>query len=99
MPRRFPKKTVPVTLAVACLIAAGCTAGSIGDPGVPAGGTPAAPNGNPPAGPGGTGPVGPTTQPIASLHKLTSVEFTNSLHDLLGSNVPVATQLEPDQQL
>jgi hypothetical protein len=91
--------TVPVTLAVVCLIAAGCTAGSIGDPGVPAGGTPVGPNGNPPAGPGGTGPVGPTTQPIASLHKLTTVEFTNSLHDLLGSNAPVATQLEPDQQL
>jgi hypothetical protein len=33
------------------------------------------------------------------MHKLTAVEFTNSLHDLLGSNAPVASQLEPDQQL
>ena len=98
MPRRFSTTTVPVTLAVACLIGAGCSAGSIGDPGVPAGGTPAGPNGNPNV-PGGQGPAGPTTQPVASLHKLTAVEFTNSLHDLLGSTVPVSTQLEPDQQL
>ncbi|HEV3192028.1 MAG TPA: DUF1588 domain-containing protein [Polyangiaceae bacterium] len=33
------------------------------------------------------------------MHKLTVFEFTNSLHDLLGSNAPVASQLEPDQQL
>ena len=39
------------------------------------------------------------SQPIPSLHKLTIAEFTNSLHDLLGSNAPVASELEPDQQL
>src|SRR6266404_9568975 len=98
MSRRFTTRTVPVTLMVACLIAAGCNAGSIGDPGVPAGGVPAGPNGNPNV-PGAQMPAGPTTQPVASLHKLTAVEFTNSLHDLLGSTVPVSTQLEPDQQL
>jgi hypothetical protein len=38
-------------------------------------------------------------QPVASLRKLTIAEFTNSIHDLLGSNAPVPAQLEPDQQL
>lgn len=33
------------------------------------------------------------------MHKLSIVEFTNSLRDLLGSNVPVAPELEPDQQV
>lgn len=42
---------------------------------------------------------GPLPQPTASMHKLSLVEFTNSLHDLLGSGAPVASQLEPDQQL
>ncbi|HXI54516.1 MAG TPA: DUF1595 domain-containing protein, partial [Polyangia bacterium] len=50
---------------------------------------------------GSTGSTGPGAQPAATMHKLTIAEFTNSLHDLLGSNVPVAApaQLEPDQQL
>ena len=57
------------------------------------------------AGTGSTDPVsgggaGPQSQPTASMHKLSIVEFTNSLHDLLGSNAPVAPdQLEPDQQV
>lgn len=93
---RFPMKPVPVTLALACLIVAACT-GAIGDRGAPAGGgTPVGPNGN---GPMGGGPVGPRTQPVAALHKLTTAEFTNSLRDLLGSNAPVASALEPDQQI
>jgi Protein of unknown function (DUF1588)/Protein of unknown function (DUF1592)/Protein of unknown function (DUF1595)/Protein of unknown function (DUF1585)/Protein of unknown function (DUF1587) len=33
------------------------------------------------------------------MHKLSIVEFTNSLHDLLGSNAPIASELEPDQQV
>ncbi|HXI55400.1 MAG TPA: DUF1588 domain-containing protein [Polyangia bacterium] len=93
-------RTVPAMLAVAALIAAGCS-GSIGDS-TGAGSTPGpnGPNGpNGPSGPGPSGPNGPSSQPVASLHKLTAVEFTNSLHDLLGSNVPVSAQLEPDQQL
>src|SRR6185369_13962223 len=48
---------------------------------------------------GSTGTGGPLTQPVASMHKLTVVEFTNSLHDLLGNGAPVASQLEPDQQV
>src|SRR6185295_5200235 len=48
---------------------------------------------------GSTGTGGPLTQPVATMHKLTVVEFTNSLHDLLGNNAPVASQLEPDQQV
>jgi hypothetical protein len=51
----------------------------------------------------GTGPTdpgaGPQSQPTASMHKLSIVEFTNSLHDLLGSGAPVASDLEPDQQV
>ncbi|HXK18783.1 MAG TPA: DUF1592 domain-containing protein, partial [Polyangiaceae bacterium] len=51
----------------------------------------------------GTGPTdpgsGPLSQPTASMHKLSIVEFTNSLRDLLGSGAPVAPQLEPDQQV
>ena len=49
--------------------------------------------------PGSGGPLGPQSQPTASMHKLSIVEFTNSLHDLLGSNAPIASQLEPDQQV
>jgi hypothetical protein len=39
------------------------------------------------------------TQPAPALRKLTIAEFTNSIHDLLGSSAPVPPQLEPDQQL
>jgi len=46
-----------------------------------------------------TGTSGPLDQPVASMRKLTIAEFTNSIHDLLGSNAPVPAQLEPDQQL
>ncbi|HVY29528.1 MAG TPA: DUF1588 domain-containing protein [Polyangiaceae bacterium] len=49
--------------------------------------------------PSSSGGVGPQSQPTASMHKLSIVEFTNSIHDLLGSNAPVASQLEPDQQV
>jgi hypothetical protein len=42
---------------------------------------------------------GPRSQPTASMHKLTLVEFTNSLRDLLGSSAPVPAELEPDQQV
>jgi Protein of unknown function (DUF1592)/Protein of unknown function (DUF1588)/Protein of unknown function (DUF1595)/Protein of unknown function (DUF1585)/Protein of unknown function (DUF1587) len=34
-------------------------------------------------------------EPIARLHKLTSSEFSNSLHDLLGAGAPVS-MVEPD---
>ena len=47
----------------------------------------------------GNGSPGVGMQPVAALHKLTIAEFTNSIHDLLGSNAPVPSQLEPDQQL
>jgi len=39
------------------------------------------------------------TQPVPALRKLTIAEFTNSIHDLLGSSAPVPPQLEPDQQV
>ncbi len=40
----------------------------------------------------------PLVQPTATLHKLTIPEFTNSLHDLLGTDVPVS-ELEPDHEV
>src|SRR6266436_6584724 len=82
---------------------AGCT-GTVGD----SNGHPGS-NGAPTSGPtgsgstgtgaGGSSGTGPLTQPVATMHKLTVVEFTNSLHDLLGNSAPVASQLEPDQQV
>jgi hypothetical protein len=117
MARRFLMKMVPTTIAVACLVAAGCT-GTIGG-GRSGQGTSSGPNGAGASGPAsgssgagaiqpsgtggtpasGTGTTDPSAQPVANLHKLTIAEFTNSLHDLLGSNAPVASELEPDQQL
>jgi hypothetical protein len=89
---------------------AGCTGviggdvgGGQGSNGSPASGLPGASgsgSGTGSAGAGSTGPgSGPQSQPTASMHKLSIVEFTNSLHDLLGSNAPVASELEPDQQV
>jgi hypothetical protein len=88
-------------------LVAGCTGTISGD-----GGGSQGPNGSPgpgsgltgtPTGSAGTGPTdpgsGPQSQPTAGMHKLSLVEFTNSLHDLLGSSAPVATELEPDQQV
>src|SRR5882724_10960204 len=49
--------------------------------------------------PGSAGGMASQSQPTASMHKLSIVEFTNSLHDLLGSSPPDATALEPDQQV
>jgi len=92
------------------LVAGGCV-GKVLAPGAPpsasgsgAAGTSgptsgAAGTAGPAAGAGGAGTTGPVTQPVASLHKLTVAEFTNSIHDLLGSSAPVPAQLEPDQQL
>jgi hypothetical protein len=81
------------------LLAAGCV-GTVSAPGA----SPSAPSSGAagtsgPTGSGGTGTVGSLTQPVPALHKLTIAEFTNSIHDLLGSNAPVPSQLEPDQQL
>ena len=92
-------------------IVAGCTTGAItGDPGSrpgangSSGSTSSGSPGGSSAGTGSTDPgsgggAGPLSQPTASMHKLSIVEFTNSLHDLLGSNAPVASELEPDQQV
>src|SRR5882672_9270626 len=33
------------------------------------------------------------------MHKLSIIEFTNNLHDLLDNSTPVTSQLEPDQQI
>ena len=100
MAKRFSTRVLPATLTAACLIAAGCL-GTIGEPsgggnGPNGGGSNGSAGGSSASGPGNTGPL---SQPVASLHKLTIAEFTNSLHDLLGSNAPVSSQLEPDQQL
>ena len=95
MAKRFSMQVVPATLAATCLIAAGCL-GSIGEPSGGGNGSGSNGGGSNGSGPGNTGPL---SQPVASLHKLTIAEFTNSLHDLLGSNAPVSSQLEPDQQL
>ncbi len=84
-----------VSVAVTALMAAGCV-GTVSAPGGPGSG--AVGTGGPATGSGG-GTVGPLTQPAPTLRKLTIAEFTNSIHDLLGSNAPVPSQLEPDQQL
>ncbi len=83
----------------AALVAAGCV-GTVSAPGASPGGpgSGATGTGGPATGSGG-GTVGPLTQPAPTLRKLTIAEFTNSIHDLLGSNAPVPSQLEPDQQL
>jgi len=76
---------------------AGCT-GTIGGNADGRQGSNSGPTGSGSTGTGSGGGSGPLSQPTASMHKLTVVEFTNSLHDLLGSNAPVASELEPDQQ-
>jgi len=76
---------------------AGCT-GTIGGNADGRQGSNSGPTGSGSTGTGSGGSSGPLSQPTASMHKLTVVEFTNSLHDLLGSNAPVASELEPDQQ-
>ncbi len=76
--------------------------GSLGPTGSGATGSGATGNGSAGSGstdPSSTGGMGSQSQPTASMHKLSIVEFTNSLHDLLGSNAPVASELEPDQQV
>ena len=91
-------------LGVALSGVAGCT-GIPGGGGAESQGSPGAPSlgSNGAAGTAGTGSTvpasGPQSQPTASMHKLSLVEFTNSLHDLLGSNAPVTSELEPDQQV
>ena len=89
-----------VSVAVTALVAAGCV-GTVSSPGASPGGpgSGAAGTGGPATGGGSTGTVGSLTQPVPSLRKLTIAEFTNSIHDLLGSNAPVPSQLEPDQQI
>jgi hypothetical protein len=74
-----------------------CTADVIGTMGPPPSAGPSSAGSGGMAGVGGaTAPVlGP--QPSARLHKLTAAEVTNSLHDLLGADVPVAA-LEPDTE-
>jgi len=84
---------------------AGGRQGANGSPGPAATGGPG--TGTPGAGAPGTGTPDPgsgggsglQSQPTASMHKLSIVEFTNSLHDLLGASAPVASQLEADQQV
>jgi hypothetical protein len=90
-------------LAILATLAGGCV-GTVSAPGASSGGagSGAAVAGTTGAAAGTMGTAGTTgtaTQPVASLRKLTIAEFTNSLHDLLGATVPVAAQLEPDQQL
>ncbi len=77
------------------VVLAACT-GEIGTPisGVPSGGTGSTGTGTTTGG-GTNGPssllgLAPGPTPTARLHKLTTFEFANSLHGLLGSAVPVA---------
>jgi hypothetical protein len=103
-------KVARVSVAVSALVVAGCvgtvsrgpTGSSSGSGGSPGGaGSGAAGTSGPVTGAGGTGTgtPAPLTQPVPALRKLTVAEFTNSLHDLLGSNAPIPAALEPDQQL
>jgi Protein of unknown function (DUF1588)/Protein of unknown function (DUF1592)/Protein of unknown function (DUF1595)/Protein of unknown function (DUF1585)/Protein of unknown function (DUF1587) len=97
-----------VSVTVSALMAAGCVgrvSGPAGSPSGPGSGTAGTSVATGTGGAGGTGStgsmgsVGPLTQPTPALRKLTIAEFTNSIHDLLGSNAPVPPGLEPDQQL
>jgi len=88
------------TLLLAAIAAGanGCTADVVGTnggaagPGVPSGGSAGTPGVGASA---GTPSLGP--QPTAHLHKLTVSEVENSLHDLLGADVPIAA-VEPDTE-
>ena len=89
-------RTLPLTaLAVGVLactadIRGGANGGpSLGPSSAGAAGTPGV------GGASSAAPLGP--QPLAHLHKLTAAEVTNSLHDLLGADVPVAA-VEPDTE-
>jgi hypothetical protein len=99
-----------VIFAAACLFGVSCT-GSVG--GSPSGvlpppgggaGTGASIGGSAgssgigtgSAGGAGAGPSG--VAPTATLHKLTASQFANSVHDLLGSAVPLAG-VEPDTEM
>lgn len=97
--------------AVTVGIALGCAActGVIDPSGASRGSTGGPMDGATPG--GGSGAVGaggsagtPATMssnpevPKARLHKLTSSEFANSMHDLLGKDVPLA-EVEPDTEL
>jgi Protein of unknown function (DUF1588)/Protein of unknown function (DUF1592)/Protein of unknown function (DUF1595)/Protein of unknown function (DUF1587)/Protein of unknown function (DUF1585) len=115
MVRLFSMNAVATTLAASCLVIAACVGtigGPTGSSGPASSGVGS--NGSGSSAPNGSGSnassggaasgvggaaAGPGTQPAATLHKLTIAEFTNSIHDLLGSNAPVPAQLEPDQQL
>ncbi len=88
-----PSRTKLLLLAAACL--AGCTADITGSQGGAAPMGPTAGAGGPGAGGAATTPLGP--QPTARLHKLTAAELQNSLHDLLGADVPVGP-VEPDTE-
>jgi hypothetical protein len=108
MVTQLSMKVTAAILVASCAAAIGCT-GKIGspggdeNPGLGAPGSPGNPGGT--GTPGiGTGTGGTTgtggitvdpTQPVAHLHKLTASEFANSVHDLLGSKVPL-TAVEPD---
>lgn len=88
------------TLLVAALTAGvnGCTADVIGTNGAAAGGALASGGSAGTPGIGGSAgapALGP--QPAARLHKLTVSEIQNSLHDLLGADVP-AVVVEPDTE-
>ena len=91
------KQVSATWIAGAALVTAACV-GNIGDGRYTAGG------GSAGAGSGaGAAAAGPASvlsfpsgaTPIASLRRLTTSEFTFSLQDLLGSNVPIST-LDPD---
>ncbi len=96
MARRSRVTIAALALNIAVVVASGCS-GTIGD-GTTGGPTNGGPGGT--TGPGSGGGVpGPGTQPSATLHKLTIAEFTNSLHDLLGTNTSAPMTVEPDQQI
>jgi hypothetical protein len=105
MARRSWVTIAALALDIAVVVASGCS-GAIGDSttGGPNGGSSSGPTNGGPSGNGmmvgnNGGPSGPMDQPAASLHKLTVAEFTNSVHDLLGTDATTPMTLEPDQQI
>src|SRR6188768_2400310 len=97
---RASGRALQLTVLVAALAAGvnGCTADVVGTSSAAAGAGVAG------AGSAGTASVGGSAgmpslgpQPSAHLHKLTASQIQNSLHDLLGADVPVAA-VEPDTE-
>jgi hypothetical protein len=109
----WPRQLVAVVLMLVpavfvVFLGAGCTGSVLGTPG---GGTQTpGPTGGGPAGTGGSGgvsqpppapppPVAGFVPAAATLRRLTRAQYLNSVRDLLGQDINVTVELEPDTSL